>query len=105
MASSLSSVSPTISATDLGPHDPTVEHVDAVSHGNGQRYAYAGDDPISGHGPSGRVLGLTCGTAVVAGLAAITFTVLDVAEIVAAAAATAPTVGTSAIAGAGAAVG
>ena len=72
---------------------------------NAKRYAYAGDDPISGHDPSGRVLGLTCGTAVVAGLAAITFTELNVAEIVAAAAATAPTVGTSAMAGAGAAVG
>jgi len=26
----------TVSATDLGPHDPTVEHADAVSHGNAQ---------------------------------------------------------------------
>ena len=28
-----------VSATDLGPHDPTVEHADAVSQGNGKRDA------------------------------------------------------------------
>jgi len=29
----------TVSATDLGPHDPTVEHADAVSQGNAHRAA------------------------------------------------------------------
>jgi len=27
----------TVSATNLGPHGPTVEHADAVSQGDGQR--------------------------------------------------------------------
>ena len=72
---------------------------------NANRYAYAGDDPINGQDPSGRFLGLAHGTTAFADLAAIALTVLDVVDILSVVAAAAPTLGTSAIAGPGAAVG